>query len=189
MADGNGGSAGKRPDAARYGQADGISGPAADTALRPSGNRPAASRPRYMHRVISIVIVIAAVVSVAYGVVFVAHAREFLAHHRTTGGVVTAVNPDVTCGDYGCSTSYDWTVRYQPQGSGPLTFTYGEGDSTPVGTHVLVYYLDRDPGVAKLDPGTREQADGIVLLALGLVGFAIGYWMYRSGARWFAYAR
>lgn len=162
-----------------------MSGSAAGAVLRPGGSRPTAPWSR-QHWVVSIVIVIAAVASVAYGVVLIAGARELLAHHRTTGGVVTAVSPDVACGDYTCSDFYDWTVRYQPPGSGSLTFTSSNGNATPVGTHVLVYYLDRDPGIASLDPGTGEQDQGIFLIALGIalgmVGFVIAYLIQRSQA-------
>lgn len=128
-----------------------------------------------------IVIVIAAMASVAFGGVLVAHAREFLAHHRATGGVVTAVAAQTTCSQGGCFTSYDWTVRYQPPGSRSLTFTAGGNpNSTPAGTHVLVYYLVSDPRDAMLDPGTSEQGGGIFFIAAGLVGFAIGYGNYRA---------
>lgn len=128
-----------------------------------------------------IVIVIAAMASVTFGVVLVAHAREFLAHHRATGGVVTAVSAQTTCNQGGCSTYYDWTVRYQPPGSRSLTFTdRGNPNSTPVGRHVLVYYLVSDPRDAMLDPGTGEQRRGIFFIAAGLAGFAIGYRNYRA---------
>jgi Protein of unknown function (DUF3592) len=163
-------------------QADGMSGPAAGSTLRPGGNRSAASRSRHLPRMaFIIVIVIAAMASVAFGVVLVADAREFLAHHRATGGVVTAVSARTTCAQGGCSTDYDWTVRYQPPGSRSLTFTGGGNpNSTPVGTHVPVYYLVSDPRDAMLDPGTGEQHGGIVFIAAGLVGFAIGYGNYRA---------
>lgn len=132
-------------------------------------------------------VALVAMASVAYGVVLVARAREFLAHHRTTGGVVTAVSSNTLCGSppvYGCTTSYDWTVRYQPPGSGSLTFTDGgNNNSIPVGTHVLVYYLDRDQGVAMLDSGTGEQSDGIILIAVGLAVFALDYLEYRGQVR------
>jgi hypothetical protein len=127
---------------------------------------------------------IAAMAIVAWGVVSVAHAREFLAHQRATGGVVTA-SSDAYCGPTSgpirCTDRM--TIRYQPPGSGPLVLT-GDFDSTriPVGTHVLVYYLERDPGDARLDPGTGQQADGIAAIAAGLAVSALGYWAYRDPA-------
>jgi Protein of unknown function (DUF3592) len=160
--------------------ADGMRESAAGAVRRPGGNWPTASRSRHRRRLAAIIaIIIAAMASVAFGVVSVAHAREFLAHHQTTGGVVTAVSQRTDCEET-CTTTYDWTVRYKPPGSRPLTFTdYGNGNSTPVGTHVLVYYRDRDPGDARLDPGTGEEDVGITLIVVGLVGFTIDYWQYR----------
>ncbi len=130
---------------------------------------------------VSLIIVAA---MVAFGVMLVAHAREFLAHHQATGGVVTAVSARTNCDQGGCSTDYDWTVRYRPPGSRSLTFTGGGNpDSTPVGTHVRVYYLVSDPRDAMLNPGTAEEHGGIFLIAAGLVGLAIASGNYRVADR------
>ncbi len=124
-----------------------------------------------------IVMIMIAIAGVAFGVVSVAHAREFLAHHQATGGVVTAVSEDTTCVQASCLPGYDWTVRYRPPGSRSLTFTGRDNpDSTPVGTHVRVYYLGSHPRDAMLDPGTREEHDGIFLIAVSLVvGLTVVY--------------
>lgn len=122
------------------------------------------------------IIVIAAMAIIAGGVVSEAKAREFLAHHRATGGVVTAVSSELHCvppPGADCTTSYDTTIRYQPPGSGPRSFHESLSDPMAAGAHVRVYYLERDPGDARLDPGTNEQHFGDFLIAAGVAGLII----------------